>query len=89
MDPITHLPATRPSASPLERDLAEVDAAIELILSGLATRIRLVGLLRPDGVAPIGLAHAQAAGLAFEVDRGQEGAAVLTVGPRAHRQRVG
>ena len=88
MDPITRLPANRASASPVERDLAEIDAAIELVRRGLATRIRLIGLLRPDGVAAIGLAHAQAAGVRFDVDRGPDGVA-LTVGPRSHLQRVG
>jgi len=88
MDPI-RLPVSRPPASPLERDITEIDAAIELVLSGLATRIRLVSLLRPDGAVPIGLAHARSAGLAFEVGRTDEGVAVLTVGPRADRQAVG
>lgn len=88
MDPITRLP-NRASASPIERDLAEIDAAIELVRRGIATRIRLVGLMRPDGVAAIGLAHAQAAGLRFEVDRVQAGPVAVTVGPRGPLQRVG
>jgi hypothetical protein len=89
MDRITRLPITRASASPIERDLAEIDTAIELVRRGVATRIRLVGLLRPDGVAAIGLAHAQAAGLRFEVDRGPAGGAALTIGPRRNLPRVG
>ena len=89
MDPVTRLPITRAAPSPVERDLAEVDAAIELVRRGLATRIRLVGLLRPDGAAAVGLARAQAAGLLFAVDRGPAGVVALTIGPRSDRQRVG
>jgi hypothetical protein len=88
MEPVTRLPITRALPSPVERDLAEIDTAIELVRRGLATRIRLVGLMRPDGVASVGLARAQAAGLLFVVDREPDGVASLTVGPRIHRQRV-
>ena len=89
MDPVTRLPITRAVPSPVERDVAEIDAAIELVRRGLATRIRLVGLMRPDGAAAVGLARAQAAGLLFAVDRGADGVASLTIGPRTNRQRAG
>ena len=89
MDPVTRLPITRAAPSPIDRDLAEIDAAVELVRRGLAKRIRLVGLMRPDAVAAVGLARAQAAGLLFDVDRGPGGVATLTVGPRGPRQRVG
>ena len=43
---------------------------------------RLVGLTRPEAVAPIGLAHAQDANLAFSLDRQEGGRATVTLGPR-------
>jgi hypothetical protein len=42
---------------PLERELVEVDAAIALVLEGVARRVRLANLTRPDTAA----AHAAAA----------------------------
>jgi hypothetical protein len=89
MEPVTHLPTTPSSADPAARDLAEIDAAIGLVASGMATRIRLVGLARSNQVAAIGLARAQAAGLTFEVDRTPDGPTTLTIGPRGAHQRVG
>jgi len=82
MDPVTHLPVTHSSLDLFDRDLAEVDAAIGLVAGGLATRVRLVGLGRPESVAAVALARSQAAGVGFEVDRGADGAASMTVGPR-------
>ena len=49
-----------------ERDLAEIDAAIELVRQGMAARVRLVGLRRPETVAGAGLAHAQASDVAVQ-----------------------
>jgi hypothetical protein len=54
---------------PLDIDLREVDVAIEMVLRGLAVRIRLVGLSDPDTIAPIALARAQLAGVEFHLDR--------------------
>jgi hypothetical protein len=89
MDPMTPVPNTYSSLDQLTRDLAEIDAAIALVVGGVATRVRLVGLARPDATAAVALARSQAAGLRFEVDRGRDGIASLTVGPRGNRQRVG
>jgi hypothetical protein len=89
MDPISHLPLAPDAPSAADHDLAEIDAAIELVRRGVATRIRLLGLTRLDAVAGVGLARAQAAGLRFDVERGLEGNTSLTVGPRTNRQRVG
>ena len=69
-----------PSADdPLDADLREVDAAIEMVARGLAVRVRLVGLNDPDLVAPIALARAQLADVGFRVDHGS--ATSLTIGP--------
>jgi hypothetical protein len=82
MDPITLLPFPNASVDPIERDLAEIDAALGLVARGLATRVRLVGLMRPEAAAPAGLAHAQEAHVAFSLDRQTDGTVMLTVGPR-------
>ena len=73
------------SLDPLERDLLEVEAAIELVLQGLATRVRLTNLSRPDAAA--GHAVAATGGLALRVTL--EGSAgeprtltIETAGPR-------
>jgi hypothetical protein len=64
---------------PLDADLREVDIAIELVARGQAVRVRLVGLNSADKIAPIALARAQEAGIAFRVDH--DGAATrLTFG---------
>ena len=54
--PIPFPPALDAAFDPLERDLMEVDAAIELVLDGVATRVRLANLSRPEAAA----AHAAA-----------------------------
>ena len=82
MDPITHLPDSRAPLHTLDRDLAEIDAAISLVVGGVATRVRLVGLTRPDALAAVGLARSQAAGVRFELDRGATGVVAMTLGPR-------
>jgi len=82
MDPITQMPTAHAPLEPLERDLAEIDAAISLVVGGAATRVRLVGLTRADALAAVGLARAQAAGIRFEIDRGITGVVALTLGPR-------
>lgn len=61
-------------------DLREVDAAIALVLRGAAVRVRLISLASAAGIAPMALARAQAAGLAFRADRAGT-STQLTVGP--------
>lgn len=79
MEPTTTLPFPRVSSNPLERDLAEIDAGIALVSMGVATRVRLVSLARPEAVAAIGLAHAQAAGTTLTLDRGPDGVIAVTL----------
>jgi hypothetical protein len=67
------------SSEPVDLDLAEVDAAIAMVSSGAATRVRLTGLRHPDAVAGAALARAQAAHVGFELDRTE--LPVLTFGP--------
>ena len=62
--------------------LAEIDAAIALVTSRVARRVRLVALPFGDAMAGLGLARARAAGLAFSLDRTERvGFASVTVGP--------
>ena len=64
--PIT-FPAWRASTDPdpLEREQLDIDAAIELVLSGVATRVQVANLSRPEAAA----AHAavSASGLPVRV----------------------
>ena len=69
MDPVQLHPALRASIEPLEHDLAEVDAAIELVRSGMARRVRLVGLIAVDRVVGVAAARAQVAGVHLSIDR--------------------
>jgi hypothetical protein len=72
-------PATSPDAATLA--LREVDAAIELVAHGLASRVRLTGLADLPGVQATALARTQAAGLGFHIDRTGTSPG-LTIGPR-------
>jgi hypothetical protein len=80
--PTIPLPFPNASTDPIDRDLTDIDAAITLVASGLATRVRLVGLVRPEATAPAGLAHAQEAKVGFSLDRNADGIAAVTLGPR-------
>jgi hypothetical protein len=65
--PMTMAPATRLDAA--VRDLADVDAAIELVSRGAVDRIRLVGLRDPDGAAALAAAHGLAADVVLALER--------------------
>ena len=62
--------------------LTEIDVAIALVARHAARRVRLIALPFVEAVAATGLAHAQAAGMAFVVEPGERvGVATVTVGP--------
>jgi hypothetical protein len=82
MDPTTLLPFPGASPGTVDADLAEIEAVIALVSMGLATRVRLVGLAHADDVAAEGLALAQAARVAFALERGPTGSIAITLGPR-------
>lgn len=84
MDSVAPVPFPHTSLDPSEHDLAEIEAAIDLVAGGLATRIQLVGLIRPEAVAPSGLARAQLRGVRFSLDWRGEAPLLVTVGPRLH-----
>ncbi len=79
MEPTTLLPFPVVSSDPLERDLVEIEAGIALISTGMATRVRIVGLARPETVAAVALALAQAAGATLTLDRGTTGVIAVTL----------
>ena len=82
MDATGLLPFPNASAGPIERDMAEIEAAIAMVANGLATRVHLVGLFPSDAVAAAGLARAREEHVTFGLDRGSTGALVVTLGPR-------
>jgi hypothetical protein len=69
-------------ARSFEHDLAEITAAVELVLHHVATRVTLTGLRDPRAVAGRGLALAQRANVRFALERtpGDE-TDVIVVGP--------
>jgi hypothetical protein len=81
-DPIPFPRAAEPTDEELETALAEVDAAIALVGAGAAVRIRLIGFALADAIAGIAAAHAQLAGVAFQLDRADVvGSMAMIVGP--------
>lgn len=81
MDPAGIIVLPRQRTDPFELDLGHIEAAIELVGTGMAARVRLVGLADAVDLAPIALARAQAAGLDFAVEQ-HDDALTLTFGPR-------
>jgi hypothetical protein len=74
--------ALEPTDEELDDALAEVDAAIALVRRGAAVRVRLIGFALAEAVAGLGAAHAQLAGVGFQVDRPDvAGRLALIVGP--------
>jgi hypothetical protein len=62
--------------------LAEIDAAIALVRAHVAARVLLTAVPFIEAVAAVGLANAQAAGVAFRLDRADRlGVATVTIGP--------
>ena len=62
--------------------LAEIDAAIALVRARVAARVLLTAIPFIETVAAIGLANAQAAGLAFRFEPSDRlGVATVTIGP--------
>jgi hypothetical protein len=79
MATVLRFPPCQPA--PLEPDLAEIAAAITLIVRGAARQVRLVNLQRPLAVAGDAAAQAGQSGVEFYVER-STGRAELVVGPK-------
>jgi hypothetical protein len=87
MDPIQFRPSSGVSDQVEMLDLAEIDAAIAMVVTGAARRVCLVALTSVEAIAGIALARAQAADVGFHLDRDVGGAARLTIGPLAETGR--
>ena len=62
--------------------LAEIDAAIALVAAHAARRVRLTALPFVEVVGALALAHARAAGMAFQFERPERaGVVTVTIGP--------
>jgi hypothetical protein len=64
--------------------LTELDVAIALVASGIATRVRVasLNLEAAERLAGVGAAHAGSAGLRFVIERSKD-CATFTIGPVA------
>lgn len=66
-----------------ERSMAEIDAAIELVLRGTAQVVLVSGIRRVETMGDEARAHARMAGVHLDVIAGPEDGTVhLVVGPR-------
>lgn len=79
--PLPVEPAVGPHDPVACADFAEVEAAVALVRSGAAVRVRLVGLCDAAGIAGAAAARVQAAGLSFRLDP-HDPSASLIIGPR-------
>ena len=70
------------TADSLERALTEVDAAIAMVVRGVAVSVRLVNLAAAEEAAFDAAARAQVAGVAFSLSRDGSGLSTMVVGPR-------
>ena len=72
--PIT-FPAWRAATDPdpLEREEVEVDAAIDLVLAGVATRVQVANLSRPEAAAAHAAATANGLPIRVSLVRGDNG----------------
>ncbi len=73
-------------ADAIERALAEVDAAIAMVALGVAVSVRLCNLAGAEDAAFDAAARAQAAGVAFSLQRDRPSSTTLIVGPRVEAE---
>jgi len=73
--------AGSPDEDAIERALSEVDAAIAMVMAGVAVSVRLCNLAGADDAAFDAAARAQAAGVAFSLLRDRPSAPTMIVGP--------
>jgi hypothetical protein len=70
------------SVDAVERALTEVDAAITMVAFGVARSVRLCNLPGAEEAAFDAAARAQAAAVAFSLQRDGPGSVTLIIGPR-------
>jgi hypothetical protein len=71
-----------PAPDPFDVALREIEIAVDLVSSGRARVVELVGLPAAERAAGFGVATAQAAGVQFSVLRSAAGSVSLRIGPR-------
>ncbi|MEO8230320.1 MAG: hypothetical protein ABI628_11250 [Chloroflexota bacterium] len=76
---VTRFPGAS-APDPNESDLQEIVAAIGLVSGGVARRVRISGLRRPEAVAGVGVARAQEAGLRFVLEPNETGGFTVMIG---------
>ena len=82
MDPtISWLPSGA-SLDPIDYALLEINAAIALVVAGVAVTMTLCFLEAAEGAAFTGAMWAQAAGVAFRIKRDPPDSVSLVIGPR-------
>jgi hypothetical protein len=84
---ISLLPAAA-TFDPLDRALWEINAAIALVLAGVAVTLTLCCLEAAEGAAFTGAALTQAAGVEFRLRRNSPTSVSLVIGPRLHETRA-
>ena len=82
MDRTISRPPVAAAQNPLGRALAEIDAAIALVVAGVAVRITLCSLEAAEDAAFTGAARAQTARVAFRLVRDSPSSVSLVIGPR-------
>lgn len=80
MDRFRPGPFPLPADEAIDRAIAEIDAAIELVLTGAARKVTLAGMPGLAGAAGVGAARAQDAAVAFRVSPGRPDTVII--GPR-------
>jgi hypothetical protein len=70
-----------PAPDPFDVALREIEVAVDLVSSGRARVVELVGLPAAERAAGFGVATAQAAGVQFSVQRSGTGSVSLRIGP--------
>jgi hypothetical protein len=70
-----------PAPDPFDVALREIEIAVDLVSTGRARVVELVGLAAAERAAGFGVATAQAAGLQFSVQRSASGSVSLRIGP--------
>ena len=82
MDRSDPIPFPGGGAEQLERALAEIDGAIELVARGEARIVYLTGLPLLEQAAPLGAARAQRSGVLFRLEGDAGTSLTVVVGPR-------
>jgi hypothetical protein len=82
MDPTNSGLPSGASGDPIDDALVEINAAIALVVAGVALTVTLCSLEAAEAAAFTGALWAQAAGVAFRIKRDPPDSVSLVIGPR-------